>query len=150
MGTQTTDIITQINTILTNDIILQGYIIRIFEGERVNVPKNDHPYIAIEPAYNEEREIFPKVGDWHFRVNLICVMYSYDLELQIVGNATTKGILDIEKDVKNALMQYPDLNGSCAQFEIPRVTYGYAFSVSPGGIARGFVMELSIHSRRNY
>ena len=76
----------------------------IMEGIRENIPSGAFPVIVLEPDTSEELEhTTPNRNRSVFRVNITCAIEHMDLDKQILGDGTTRGIVDIVNDVKNVL-----------------------------------------------
>jgi len=138
------DIWNQVKSILKSDTILSGYVKEVYEGMRSRIP--NAPCIILEPLADPERDVsIPNEVEGTFRIMVFGIIRAYDQAKQIVGDATHKGILDMEQDIKKALGQYPDLNGTCNYFEFPDTRFD--FSEYP---IRRVDIELAVHYRQDF
>jgi len=119
------DIWTQVVTILKNAQAGSGslnYVKEIAEGVREDFA--NFPIIYLEPqTCTEDRYSIPN----HIRIKLNILIYIvldvYGITKQIIGDTTAQGIMDIEKDIKNTLEAYPDLNGKALKFQFLTTNY---------------------------
>jgi len=118
------DIIKELINIFRNDTDL-NYIRAVLVGDRPENYSPMFPNITIEPSSNMTERILED----RRKLNCLKLMIAGailidDMEKQILGTNTTKGIMDLEKDIKNTLMKYyPDLNGKCLYFNLSTVSY---------------------------
>ncbi len=77
----------------------------LYEGIRDNIPSGAFPAIILEPdGVEEANHSAPNRVLITIRTNITCVIEHMDLDKQIIGDGTTRGIVDIANDVKNALL----------------------------------------------
>lgn len=116
-------IISQIKTILLANETLLTYVKTTFLGDRD--ANTIFPNITVEPDGNPtEQELAGGVREMNLKVVIGAAILISDKEKAIVGDATNKGVMDIEKDVKAALRVYwPDLNSTCFYFELTTQQY---------------------------
>jgi len=133
----TKEIFEELQTILANAPEL-AYVKAIYAGTRENIPQSQFPCIILEPMRMEERNIgFPMVEP-RFTILIMGYMRVHDKDKQIIGDDTTKGILDMENDIKTALGPYHDLNGKCLFWEVGSTHFD--ISAYP---VRGVVIEVT-------
>jgi len=76
-----------------------------FDGYRENVPSGAFPIILMEPGPGEEaNHSAPNRILLTMRINITVAIEHMDLDKQIVGDGTTRGILDLINDVKNVVL----------------------------------------------
>jgi hypothetical protein len=114
--------------LLKADATLMAYVKNVYEGWRDSVPDSMFPCIYMEPEEAaEELYAVPNRYKITYRIHLIAEINcatSYDL--QIIGDANVKGIVDIANDIKSALAAYPNLNGNCQKISFPNTRYSFA------------------------
>lgn len=133
-------------TTLTNDTTLSTYVKAVYEGVRENIPHNKMPCLCVEPALLEETNIWIERGDLWFTVYVIGYTYAQkEVKDQIVGTGTRKGVIDFQEDTLFALRNNQTLDGYAIEWDCGRIAY--EFRIWP---VRGFLMEVKIHTRRNY
>jgi hypothetical protein len=136
----------KVKSILEEDPVLKNYIKMIYSGTRENIPVNNFPCIILEPISAPEEAItMPSNMEINFTVTIWAYTKIFDVDKQIVGDATTKGILDINFDIKKALGAYDDLDGECLYFEFPDTRFdfdSYPF--------RGIGIDMKITLRQNF
>ena len=94
----------KVKSILEDDAVLKVYIKKVFAGTRENIPVNNFPCIILEPAKAPELPItLPHKMEIGFKITIYAYIKIYDVDKQIVGDDTTKGILDLNHDIKKAL-----------------------------------------------
>ena len=105
------------------------YLKSVYLGQRASNYKANFPCVFIEPADN------PTVYGEGYKENtlgllIVGAVYVQNPELQIIGNDTFKGVMDIEKDIKTAInTEYPDLGCKCLSFELNTIGYDVAYPV---------------------
>lgn len=110
------------------------YVKKVYDGVRDGVIARDaYPNIVLEPfetpealATTDRRVILT------MRFKILCNILVFKNDLQIVGDATHKGVMDFQNEVKNALMAYPDLNYDSTSprlqhFKFPNTVYQNQF-----------------------
>lgn len=136
----------KIKTILEEDAVLSPYIKIVYSGTRENIPVNNFPCIILEPkGAPEEPVTMPHNTEINFTVTIWGYIKIYDVEKQIVGEDTTKGILDLNLDIKKALGAYDDLDGECLYYSFPDTRFdfdSYPF--------RGVGIDMKITLRQNF
>jgi len=107
--------------------ILSGisYIEVIYDGDRPSNFRGSFPNITLEIISNTTEELEENNQKINlFRMMIAGAILVDDFNKQIVGDETFKGILDVERDIKNALYAYfPDLDGNCLYFSLSTVSY---------------------------
>ena len=112
------DIWNKVKTILEEDAVLKTYIKVVYSGTRDNIPVNMFPCIILEPTNAPEEAVtMPHKTEINFTLTIFGYIKIFDVEKQIVGNATNKGILDLNFDIKKALGAHIDLDGECLYFK---------------------------------
>lgn len=120
------DIWNKIKTILKEDIVLSPYIKIVYSGTRENIPVNNFPCIILEPVNAPEEPVtMPHNTEINFTITIWAYIKIYDVDKQIVGDATTKGVLDVNFDIKKALGTYLDLDGECLYFSFPDTRFDF-------------------------
>jgi len=136
----------KVKTILEEDTVLKTYIKIVYEGIRDNVPVQNFPCIFLEPINAPEEAItMPSNMEINFTITILAWIKIYDVDKQIVGDTTTKGILDVNFDIKKALGAHDDLDGECLYFEFPDT--GFDFDSYP---YRGVGIDMKITLRQNF
>ncbi len=140
------DIWDKVKTILEEDPILKTYIKMVYSGTREKIALQNFPCIILEPTNAPEEAItMPNNMEVNFTITILAYIKIYDVDKQIVGDATTKGILDVNLDIKKALGAYDDLDGKCLYFEFPDTRFdfdSYPF--------RGVEIDMKITLRQNF
>ena len=136
----------KIKTILEGDAILSPYIKIVYSGTRENIPVNNFPCIILEPTNAPEESVtMPHKTEINFTVTIWGYIKIFDVDKQIVGDETTKGILDLNFDIKKALGAHIDLDGECLYFSFPNTRFdfdSYPF--------RGVGIDMKITLRQNF
>jgi hypothetical protein len=117
--------ISQVKTILEQDETLAAYIKVVYNGYRENIPQSMYPCIVLEPARAPE-EISPtgKIVRPRLTLEIYAWVQIYDKDKQILGDASTKGIVDVMLDIKKALGTDLTLSSNCSLFEFPHTEFG--------------------------
>ena len=140
------DIWNKVKTILEVDPVLSTYIKIVYSGTRENIPVNNFPCIILEPTNAPEEAItMPHKTEINFTVTIWAYVKIFDVDKQIVGDATTKGVLDVNFDIKKALGAHIDLGGECLYFSFPNTRFdfdSYPF--------RGVGIDMKITLRQNF
>jgi len=140
------NIFNKVKLILENDVELKKYIKVIYAGTRDNIPINMFPVIILEPINSPEKSItMPHNTEITFTITIFGYIKIIDVDKQIVGDATLKGILDLDFDIKHALGAYIDLSGECLYFEFPNTRFD--FSSFP---FRGIEIDMAIKLRQSF
>jgi len=140
------DIWNKVKTILEEDTVLKGYIKIVYSGTRENIPVNNFPCIILEPTNAPEEAVtMPHNTEINFIVTIWAYVKIFDVDKQIVGDDTTKGVLDVNFDIKKALGAHIDLDGECLYFSFPNTRFdfdSYPF--------RGVGIDMKITLRQNF
>jgi len=140
------DVWNKIKTILEEDIELKKYIKIVYSGTRDNIPVNNFPCIILEPTNAPEEAVtMPHKTEINFTATIFSYIKIFDVDKQIVGDATTKGILDLNFDIKKALGAHIDLDGECLYFSFPDTRFD--FSSYP---FRGVEIDMKITLRQDF
>lgn len=139
------DCINRIKTLLEDDSTLSGYIQKVYLGVRQNIPKNNTPFIIIEPINETEEDIIYQRQQLRTTFLISAYIMDYDKDRQIVGDSTNKGIMDVKNDIKKALSADPTLNSNCIKFYFPNVLYD--ISDYP---MRGVQIEMEVMFRQDF
>ena len=116
----------KVKTILEEDTVLSPYIKVVYSGTRDNVPVNMFPCIILEPTNAPEEPVtMPHNTEINFTITIWAYIKIYDVDKQIVGDATTKGVLDVNFDIKKALGAHIDLDGECLYFSFPNTRFDF-------------------------
>lgn len=116
-------IIAQVQAVLLNDPVLSTYVKKVFMGVRTSVPDTNYPCIILEPDGNQESDEQDTNKLQRLTLKLLINAYVRVIiptqnDFQIIGDATHKGSMNIEKDIKVALgAVYPNLDGNCIWFK---------------------------------
>ena len=136
----------KIKTILEGDTVLETYIKIVYEGTRDNIPVNLFPCIILEPTNAPEEPVtMPHNTEINFTLTIFGYIKICDVDKQIVGDATNKGILDLNFDIKKALGAHIDLDGECLYFSFPNTRFD--FSSYP---FRGVEIDIQITLRQSF
>ena len=141
-------ILQQVQTTLKADATLLAYVgDRVYLGQRRNLTDVDFPCIFLEPeTIVEEYAAYPKI-DGNLRILIAAFTRTHDLDAQLIGETTAKGILELEKDIKAALgAQYPTLNNTVIEFLFPRTEFGVREDLASSPV-RALVIEMELHYR---
>jgi len=139
-------IFNKVKSILEADITLSDYIKVVYSGTRDNIPVNMFPVIILEPTNAPEEPItMPHKMEISFTLTIFGYIKIFDVDKQIVGDATTKGILDLNFDIKKALGAYIDLDGECLYYSLPNTRFD--FNSFP---FRGVEIDMNITLRQDF
>lgn len=118
------EILTQIKTQLQNSSDL-SYVnnYEILLGVRSNMV--NYPCIIIEPLGLLELDYVYLKQKLHFKIAVVGFIKVTNVDKQIVGDTTDKGILDLENDVKKALSSDITLGGYAIKLEIKETAYDF-------------------------
>lgn len=140
------DIWNKVKTILEEDIVLKTYIKIVYSGTRDDIPLQNFPCIILEPTNAPEEAVtMPHNTEINFTATIFGYIKIFDVDKQIVGDATNKGILDLNFDIKKALGAHVDLDGECLYFGFPDTRFD--FSSYP---FRGIEIDMKITLRQNF
>jgi len=114
---------TEVKSILTNDTTLKTYIKNVYEGYR-QIPHQAFPCIILEPV-SEPEEVAMHRRHIDFEITIYALIMVYNADKQIIGDANIKGIVDLVRDIKNALCKYQSLNGKCISHKFPSTEYTF-------------------------
>jgi len=113
-------IFNKVKSILEADDVLKVYIKKVYSGTRSDVPTSNFPCIFLEPTNAPERGgTLPYGIEIGFGMTIFAYIKVMDIDKQIVGDDTTKGILDVDYDIKKALGANVDLDGECITYSLP-------------------------------
>ena len=136
----------KIKSILEADIELKKYIKIVYSGTRDNIPVNMFPCIILEPiSAPEEAVTMPHNTEINFTITIFGYIKIFDTDKQIVGDDITKGILDLNFDIKKALGGHIDLDNECLYFSFPNTRFD--FNSFP---FRGVEIDMNIVLRQNF
>jgi hypothetical protein len=139
-------IFNKVKTILEADTVLKAYIKIVYAGTRDNIPLNNFPCIILEPTNAPEEPItMPHNTEITFIITIFGYIKIFDVDKQIVGDTTLKGILDLDFDIKKALGAYIDLDGTCLYFSLPDTRFD--FNSFP---FRGIEIDIKITLRQDF
>jgi len=136
------DALTRLNTLLTNHANLT-YVKQFMFGVREKITL--YPVLIIEPvSVGKEDNLMSAVADLKLEVDIygLLTVEGYDKDKQIVGDATYKGILDFENDVKIAIDSDQNLAGNVIDMIIGNIEYAVEYPV------RQFKLRLTIFLRQ--
>ena len=106
--------------------MVKKYIKVVYSGTRDNIPTNMFPVLILEPTNSPEEAItMPHGIEITFTITIFGYIKIYDVDKQIVGDATNKGILDLNFDIKKALGANEDLDGECLYFSFPNTRFDF-------------------------
>ena len=136
----------KVKTILEEDAVLSPYIKVVYSGTRDDIPTNMFPCIILEPTNAPEEPVtMPHNTEINFTLTIFGYIKIYDVDKQIVGDATNKGILDLNFDIKKALGAHIDLDDECLYFSFPDTRFD--FSSYP---FRGVEIDMKITLRQSF
>lgn len=139
-------IFNKVKSILEADTVLKTYIKVVYAGTRDNIPLNNFPCIILEPINAPEQSItMPHNTEITFTLTIFGYIKIFDIDKQIVGDVTLKGILDLDFDIKKALGAYLDLDSTCLYFSFPDTRFD--FSSFP---FRGVEIDVRITLRQDF
>lgn len=119
------------------------YIKKVYEGTR-----DDNtllPCIVLEPVRNNEEFTGYPIVNTNFRVQIFAIMQVFNKDKQIVGDTKTKGVLDIENDIKKAIGADFTL-GNAGIETVNFIETLYDFTYYP---RRGVSIEVEIEFKQN-
>jgi hypothetical protein len=100
----------------------------------------------LEPTNAPEEAItMPHKTEINFTLTIFGYIKIFDVDKQIVGDVTNKGILDLNFDIKKALGAHIDLDGECLYFSFPDTRFN--FNSYP---FRGVDIDIKITLRQNF
>ncbi len=137
-------IVSAIKTLLANSTYL-NYIndANIFLGFRESI--SIFPCIIIEPLGDTlTNEAIPNEY-LILNVNITAYIQVHDKDKQIVGDTQTKGVLDVENDIKKALSSNSTL-GLAEVIDTKIISSVHDFEQYP---VRGFAINLEVHYKQN-
>ncbi len=120
-------IFSEVKKILKANTTIKSYVneIDFLSGDRPSTSRLNFPNIILEIINNS----LYKVEENNQQIKIFKMMIEggilvQDFEKQIIGDTSSKGILDFEKDIYNALLAYyPDLNSNCLYFTLSTNAY---------------------------
>lgn len=95
----------------------------IMNGYRESVV--NYPCLFLEPLGNKEEDFAYPKERCTFRVALMGYLHVNDKDKQIVGDSTTRGIIDFENDIKLAIDTDRTIGGTCIHADIVESTYEF-------------------------
>jgi len=113
-------IVKKIQAVLVADATLKTYIKAVFIGDRERIYGDIYPVIVLDVP-RDPVNLYMRGGvvENVLLVNIYAATLITDREKALIGDTTTKGILDITKDIKTALnAYYPDLTRNCLNFTL--------------------------------
>lgn len=135
-------IVSALQTLLENDATLSAYVEQVLLGSREAGSITLFPTLIIEPLSDEETDLLYTQENNHLIVQAIGLIKVLDKEKQIVGDANTKGILDIANDVKKAIDADRTLSATAIKATIKTTSYRVDFPL------RYFTMNIDIMYRQ--
>lgn len=113
-------IVNKVATILESDTTLKTYITSVIIGDRARIYGDVYPCIVLDvPGDPLNFSLRGRVVENILTINIYPATLISDREKALIGDTTTKGILDIIKDIKTALCAYyPDLTQNCLNFSL--------------------------------
>jgi hypothetical protein len=117
------ELITNLKTLLSGNATLSAYVKQFLLGTREIETITLYPTIMLEPIVDEENDSVYQKQENHFRVQVIGLINVPDKDKQIVGDANTKGILDVVNDVKLAIDGDRTLSGKANHIAIGETSY---------------------------
>lgn len=105
-----------------------SYVEKVFAGWRDNIPKSEIPCIIVEPdTLRETVPFYEEESELWFGLLVTAIIKIWDKDdTQIVGDDTQKGILDIDRDIKEVLGDDINLGGTAMMFTFPDTRFDYA------------------------
>ncbi len=133
---KTKDILNAVKAILlANTTVAASVGDRVFLGQKQDLPDEAFPCIMIEVA--EESEVvrtLPKRPEMKLQLAIAPFIRNIEFSDTLIGTATSKGILDLVAEVKNALETYRDLNYDATTARVDRFEFAntkYVFETYP-------------------
>lgn len=103
------------------------YVKKVFAGWRDNIPISEIPCIIIEPdTLRETVPFYEEESELWFSLLITGIIRIWDKDVQIVGDDTRKGVLDIDRDIKDVFGDDITLSGTAMLFTFPDTRYDYA------------------------
>lgn len=117
-------IFSKVQSILENNATLAAYVVEVFPGDRPADSRDLFPNITIEVQANPTERVKNNRREKKLSLLIAPAILIQDKDKQIIGDATFKGIMDIEKDTYAALAAYyPDLDATCLYFQLSTMAY---------------------------
>lgn len=135
------EILDAVGDALQNDATLAGYVKNFFIGKRAQIVL--FPVIAVQQISLSEKDLTFGTQDLRMSAGVYALIKVDNKDLQSVGDGTTKGILDVENDIKKALSADRTLGGKAIFTRISTTTYDE--SEYP---VKGLAIELEIQFRQ--
>jgi hypothetical protein len=134
-------VINAVKTAITNNANLT-YVKQVMLGIRSEIPI--YPCIILEPLnLLESNEVYTK-QEMKLTISIYGYIKAFDNDLQIAGDSNTKGILDLENDLKKALDNDRTFSNNALDSKI--INTKYEFTDYP---IRYFVMEFELYFRQD-
>ena len=125
---------------LENNITLAAYIKQVLLGARDAV--TEFPCIIIEPLALYEKEDTFGARTMIYEIAVCGYLRVQDKESQIVGDGLTKGMIDFENDVKEALLSNRNLDSNAIDVKLRETSYSFAeYPI------RGFALKIEVMFR---
>lgn len=135
-------ILTALKTQLEADTTLADTVEVFLLGVRENI--SEFPAIIIEPVQSVEDDDIRNQQEIFFTVAVMGYVNVKNPDKQLVGDSDTKGILDLENDVKKAISSDPTIGATVANTQITETKY--EFTDYP---IRSFAMTIVLYHRQN-
>ena len=99
------------------------YLKGVYYGKIEGSYASNFPLVYLEP--DENSSVYGEgYKENTFAILIGGAVHNHNPELGITGSASIKGMLDLEKDIKAALMaKFPDLNCKCLSFTLSTIGY---------------------------
>lgn len=118
------EIFEEIKDVLETDATLKEYVKVVFAGDRPCDSRHLFPNITVEVTGNPLLRVKNNRREMKLQTMIAGAVLIKDSDLQVVGDETVKGVMDIEADIYGALYAaFPDLNENCLYFELSTVGY---------------------------
>jgi len=115
------EILSAVGSLLENDATLSGYVKNFFIGKRVQ--QVTFPAIAVQQISITETNLTFGTQELIMTIGVHGALQVNNKDIQIVGDGTTKGILDLENDIKKALSSDRFLSGKAVMMSILNSNY---------------------------
>ncbi len=105
----------EVKSILQNDAVLSDYVGKIYERERDFISEKYRVVVMLEPT-----DVIESYFDYPVEATFVLKISGYIFESnpdKSINDGSVKQILDLEKDLKDALRPYYTLNGKCLRFK---------------------------------
>ncbi len=119
-----------------------SYIKKVYDGVRED--NTLLPCIVLEADENNETFTGYPIVNLVFRVFIFCFIQVHNKDKQLVGDTKTKGILDVENDIKKAIGEDFTLGGVVETVNFGRTIYDQRYYPR-----RAIVVEANIEFKQN-